>query len=1203
MNELEIKLKSYIIAKDNKLALINKYRSMIAKHPNAFTHNRRRSEKIIKEQRLFNSKIRKIAELRKSIIDAQKYEPSKPNYFSLNEKYIVSKEKEIKRLTTLINKKPEDKRNSIRNKKIKNANRLINSKKRNIYPIKSKTIRNLDIYNNQIRNISKGYNKIKEEKDKAAFNRSQKGMDKADEKLRVLNKKIKNIIKAKPSIKNVKLKYAVRNIHKFRHTGRLTHEVIFSAENVDTLEEFAEVIYDTANKLSKSSLLINVNVRTHTNKKDIGFRYVSYRLNDLKSSSELYRVMFDGKLPEYYQYTRQTSDYNTEHDSLSYDRTWFIIFYQTTTAASRGKDLKVDQIVDLDPKYNGIDFASIANDDNCVLRILSKVTKINTPYHQVRKELKLNETGGINICDKFTRYLLCGYYKVGIDVVNKHQGCGDKCCSMHYNSKNIIKQDPENQNESCNAATLYIGNGKSGFKNPQIQIHIKDNHAYLVVSKKRITGRIKKNNKRQFTGSDFIFYDIEAVYDYTNDEYVVFSISASHKEESKFWLGYDSMKKFYDWLVEKTKDPETKFFVYGFNNSAFDDYKLLEHLLCNENIKPNIFTFSNRLFLTWNNICTRDIFKMIPPQSLDRFCKNFKINNAKKADHDFKFEELNLYYNNKGPEAFMKYLKDVHYKEMEIYNIYDVLSIQEGFHMLRKFLTNGSIKHLFDEGDFEESMTLGMFANKGFKKSWVGNIKPCTTYANYNEWYENRQAARAGISFSIKKIFKADIPDELRFLIDVVSLYPYIMLHLLNYYPYGPYTKTDKFVPGFIGNYLCTDIDQRILGKNLNIVAVKVFKGNDKIGVYDYITKKIIPEAWVNSIDMDQLTKYGCTFKVKRGYYWTKSASGKKIFGPYLDLFRIIKQQQDVYKASKDSRYNPGLREFAKMMMNIISGKIIQRFAYEAVNELFMLGDQEKEKKFYRKYKDVVVSTYNNQYMILKGKKDLKTLYKNKPIKDDTQMLGICTYAYARKHMYDFSIYKCDPAIIETDSSCINIKKHAERLYKEMTTDIDGQPMPVLFAPSKEQPFKKFGQFEIEENNISLVLTPGKKSYFMVSEKPNGDKKTKRRFKGLSKKWLNCPAEFIELKKTLSSYKFTELCEKYYLDNPNETNEYGDYDIGNDSMTCLSRANYEKIMNGETIYILQRLITRKVHQSFKKVGNKIFHLGLEYRIKKAKLNL
>ena len=930
---------------------------------------------------------------------------------------------------------------------------------------------------------------------------------------------------------------------------------VYSVYNVNTIKGFVREIWNTLikNEISpKTSIVLRANVNRNKPK------YATFaNISKYESYTDFERLFVKEGACCNFKFPTDSNHHSSDAlylmDDLTLDFTWFAIYSRISRKV--GYRSKRKEVIELGG-YQLLNYKS--TNDNCLLMIFRKNTNNKESFDVIRKNTGCNLKGPIDTADKKLMQRLCDYFKLSIKSVNTD-------LNIKVNSR---------------------------LPRATITIFIHENHVYQAIS--RIAdGKIDLDKlKVKFNKKLFVFYDLETVYDYVNDEYLAFSLSYCVNGKVKFYLGFDCLDKFY---VDLTRlgDSKTQVYILGFNNSGFDDYKLLDYLLIND-IKPYTFCFKNRIFIQWDRYKTRDVFKYIPPQSLSDFCKNFKLKNQKIVNHKFKFEEINLYYNNHTKRDFILWVDYVYGEQLEKYNNFDVLSLSEGFFKIRTLLLE------FNE-ELEQYITLGQIAKSMFLKTRGKNFT--TTFKNIKEYKDIRSSMLAGMSYSNKKHEKFESLEKRKFLIDVVSLYPYVMMHKDNFYPYGDYellhgdAAIDAFKRNGFGIYKCNNINQKSL-KGINIIPVI----DKKTKIYNFNCKNIIETRMLNNVDMKQLLKYGCTFEIEYGYCFKKAASGKQIFGNYLGKFAKIKRNEDENKGT--DKYNHGKRELAKMFLNIISGKVMQIFAYEDVYGVFYARSLTKQRKFDDKYENVVgLAHSNDKYIIMKGKKNLDKMYKNKQIKKNTMLLGLYLYSYARKHMYDYSIYNCDPSIIETDSSCITKYKHILRLSRTEIKDINGKNMSALYNPNIQK-HKYFGQFEIEVDNITEIISPGKKSYYMEYLK-NDDIYTKRRFKGISRVWLEVPGHILNKKDIINKKTWMELCEKYYMKyyylNKENMNKNKEFDFGKDEYSCLKKDNYLKIMDGETIMILQRIITRAFHRKFKNKNSKTLSLQLEYRIKQIKL--
>ena len=58
--------------------------------------------------------------------------------------------------------------------------------------------------------------------------------------------------------------------------------------------------------------------------------------------------------------------------------------------------------------------------------------------------------------------------------------------------------------------------------------------------------------------------------------------------------------------------------------------------------------------------------------------------------------------------------------------------------------------------------------------------------------------------------------------------------------------------------------------------------------------------------------------------------------------FMKEKNQQDTYKKNKDEKYNPALRETEKLLMNSLSGKVIEGLHTEKTEAINSVSEYEK---------------------------------------------------------------------------------------------------------------------------------------------------------------------------------------------------------------------------------------------------------------------
>lgn len=154
-------------------------------------------------------------------------------------------------------------------------------------------------------------------------------------------------------------------------------------------------------------------------------------------------------------------------------------------------------------------------------------------------------------------------------------------------------------------------------------------------------------------------------------------------------------------------------------------------------------------------------------------------------------------------------------------------------------------------------------------------------------------------------------------MIDVVSLYPTVMLNPKNFYPCGDQfevTVRDRTKLGFYHIFVQHREDLP------NVLPKRDYEGLESL---NWHTKERF-ETWCTSIDLDVLEKFDHEFEVIDGIEFSHKISGEELFSCQI-AFRNEKIRQDVYKENDKGKYNAAMREVCKLYLNSLSGKVIQR--------------------------------------------------------------------------------------------------------------------------------------------------------------------------------------------------------------------------------------------------------------------------------------
>ncbi len=340
-------------------------------------------------------------------------------------------------------------------------------------------------------------------------------------------------------------------------------------------------------------------------------------------------------------------------------------------------------------------------------------------------------------------------------------------------------------------------------------------------------------------------------------------------------------------------------------------------------------------------------------------------------------------------------------------------------------------------------------------------------------------------------------------MIDVASMYPYVMT--TRDFPCGEITAPGEvsyeacIAAGRIGFYDCV-INQSKLKWNLIPLRGETLN-------WEY--KGDITLQRLNTIDLQEVQKRGCVVSIGDGVCFTGKISGRDLFKCILK-FKAIKMNEDLLKATKDPKCNPGMRKVAKDCMNCLSGKVIENLHLDKHELVRTLAHYEKIlSKASSTYdargnlSSVVYwpsEIFDNKAAIVSYEVDRDAVFKkdNRPI-----YLGICIYAYARSHLYNTVLENYNPIYCDTDSALIKYED-----FKRFEADqpaLCGWLNPVD-SKTGLQTLVDFGQYTEEDGSENMVgytcIAP--KNYFIYGKAttPKGMKNhpdlVKKGFKGVN---------------------------------------------------------------------------------------------------------
>ncbi|KAJ1945742.1 hypothetical protein GGF37_001544, partial [Kickxella alabastrina] len=396
------------------------------------------------------------------------------------------------------------------------------------------------------------------------------------------------------------------------------------------------------------------------------------------------------------------------------------------------------------------------------------------------------------------------------------------------------------------------------------------------------------------------------------------------------------------------------------------------------------------------------------------------------------------------------YIAD-NFESIKQYNMMDVLTLAELY-----FKSKETIKLLCGQ-DMSEHMTLASMSYKIFKQCNAHIPLPIHGTAE-------RTLVRESVVGGRAQIFRVgEFDTEPLVCIDCVSLYPYVMLNRV--FPISEAKPTQEYQHTIM----------------------------------------------MTSQDIDTLLTYGATVQIEYGFFWDIDVG--QLFKTYFSELVHEKQRQDKLKEQGDSEYNGAIRELCKLLMNSLSGKLIQK-DYDHVVEI--IRSKQELNYFKQQCKtNIKVLDIKDDLCIVAG--ELQNYTNNTPV-----VYGALIYSYARSHMYDTILSKVDPMQLfgmDTDSAFIT-----ERQYRALQTN-----SPHIFGD-------EFGQFkeeildQVHEHELGpygIFIAPKCYCFYAKNTITREERFIKARFKGINIKrdkiWTGTREEYKQL-----DYK--QLHQVYYDD-------------------------------------------------------------------------
>lgn len=541
-----------------------------------------------------------------------------------------------------------------------------------------------------------------------------------------------------------------------------------------------------------------------------------------------------------------------------------------------------------------------------------------------------------------------------------------------------------------------------------------------------------------FVCDDFDLIKLEE-FDKQND---YASIQKLTKDKLFNIVDYKCGEMFVDWILKSQSGFEyngkfmdnVRFNFISFNGANFDNILLMRNLLTHPNREVNIsdvfYQGSSLLFFRLSQRHTPfDLAKHLIG-SLASNCASFQVNCCAKTTFDHHSAQK-LHDEGKLIETLSKN------EELIEYNNKDVLSLAVIFKRYQLALSSNEYSKKYAD-ELCDNKTIGSMIYKIAKSEWskliipqsektkkgdIINVKkpinfPELEYNIYNDILRYKCAGRVEMFNGIQNILDDEVVS-----LDICSMYPYVMAILKDaYYPCGETIETTKFNKDKIGFYYC-DIDQSNLKKmNLpNIYPKKDYK-KDILQSNKWDTDEILTDYLISSVMIKQLIKYECKVVIKKGFYFTDKIKGCELF-KFILSFMKMKNEQDDFKKSKPELYNSALRETLKLMMNSVSGKVIEGLHTEKTCDVdsykyIQLSNNENVEKI------SCINICGSKVFITYNLNEESMIKEQRPI-----YLGVLIYDYSKCYIYDtiYSVIGLDKLLYTDTDACKFRKSELER--------------------------------------------------------------------------------------------------------------------------------------------------------------------------------
>lgn len=574
--------------------------------------------------------------------------------------------------------------------------------------------------------------------------------------------------------------------------------------------------------------------------------------------------------------------------------------------------------------YNPV---SIGN--NCGFACISKILGLNLNYADLRREFKLEQDTEVSI-------------EILTQVYNKHNTTEkflvvldkDFVWSLDFSLCDYIFH----KQGKCGGHFLVI---ESVTNKPET----KKKYKRSLLAFDFETRNVNKDTHKTPVGASNYKYDISDTICSIHYETLKRENCNVKTNTKTFTTGkINSSRQFLDFLTEEHR--RNRHYICLAHNGARFDFILLQKMMTKTELLHAEFQYRGLSIISmdFNGHIFRDPCCFMP-NSLENLCNNFKVEVKKLTEFKLRDETLtnkNLVFYR--PDLTLKEFMELERNQPEFWDLYvkycefDCISLLELWKKFKDAIETlikrvGSYKkgNTIVEGDWllKKCSLISKTTIGGLAKKVVTEINKSDRFkhlANYESFYkvDNKvcpdkynfvcKFKRGGISHCNQAGEHVESISG----IDVTSQYPEAMVNMKV--PSGKSWFTDKYDNRLYGYYHLTNLKWNTPYKLKPVCPStdKVLNWNAEWSATDtvYMDSEMLKYC---------IAKYGLvSFDVINGLVSSSFVKGSVFFGKYVDTLFQGKAEQDVFKETNDPRYNNALREVIKLMLNSMSGKLVE---------------------------------------------------------------------------------------------------------------------------------------------------------------------------------------------------------------------------------------------------------------------------------------